>query len=162
MIETENLLLRRPEIDDLDAIHAMRSDLDVVRFLGARALSREEAWHRLTRLVGQWALRGYGMFAVVEKSSGTLVGEVGLFDGCRGLSPDFDNAPEAGWILASAAHGKGYAGKRRPPRIAGSPRLMASAAASASSRPKILPPSAWRRSSATRASDRSSIRTGRW
>ena len=111
MIETENLHLRRPEIDDLDAIHAMRSDLAVVRFLGGRALSREEAWHRLTRLVGQWTLRGYGMFAVVEKRTGALVGEVGLFDGCRGLSPDFDNAPEAGWILASAAHGKGYAGE---------------------------------------------------
>ena len=111
MIETENLLLRRPEIDDLDAIHAMRSDRDVVRFLGGRALSREEAWHRLARLVGQWTLRGYGMFAVVEKSSAALVGEVGLFDGCRGLSPDFDNAPEAGWVLASAAHGKGYAGE---------------------------------------------------
>ena len=111
MIETENLRLRRPEIDDLDAIHAMRSDLNVVRFLGGRALNREEAWHRLMRLVGHWALRGYGMFAVVEKGSGALVGEVGLFDGCRGLSPDFDNAPEAGWILASAAHGKGYAGE---------------------------------------------------
>lgn len=111
MIETGNLCLRRPEIGDLDAIHAMRSDLDVVRFLGGRALSREEAWQRLTRLVGQWTLRGYGMFAVVEKGSGTLIGEVGLFDGCRDLSPQFDNAPEAGWILASAAHGKGYAGE---------------------------------------------------
>uniref|UniRef100_A0A9E8CSV8 GNAT family N-acetyltransferase n=1 Tax=Bosea sp. NBC_00436 TaxID=2969620 RepID=A0A9E8CSV8_9HYPH len=111
MIETPNLSMRRPEIDDLDAIHAMRSDLAVVRFLGGRALSREEAWHRLTRIVGHWTLRGYGMFVVVEKSSGTVVGEVGLFDGCRGLSPDFDNAPEAGWILASGAHGKGYAGE---------------------------------------------------
>jgi RimJ/RimL family protein N-acetyltransferase len=109
MIETENLRLRRPEIDDLDAIHAMRSDLAVVRFLGGRALNREEAWHRLTRIVGHWTLRGYGMFAVVEKGSGALVGEVGLFDGCRGLGPDFDDAPEAGWILASAAHGRGYA-----------------------------------------------------
>lgn len=111
MIETENLRLRRPEIGDLDAIHAMRSDLAVVRFLGGRVLNREEAWHRLTRIVGHWTLRGYGMFAVVEKSSGALVGEVGLFDGCRGLSPDFDNAPEAGWILAGEAQGKGYAGE---------------------------------------------------
>jgi RimJ/RimL family protein N-acetyltransferase len=111
MIETENLRLRRPEIGDLEAIHAMRSDLAIVRFLGGRALTREEAWHRLTRIVGHWALRGYGMFAVVEKRSGTLVGEVGLFDGCRGLSPDFDNAPEAGWILAGEAQGKGYAGE---------------------------------------------------
>lgn len=109
MIETENLRLRRPEIDDLDAIHAMRSDPDVVRYLGGRALSREEAWHRLTRIAGHWALRGYGMFVAVERHSSAFVGEIGLFDGCRGLSPQFDNAPEAGWILAAEAHGKGYA-----------------------------------------------------
>ena len=109
MIETGNLHLRRPLERDLDAMHAMRSDPGIMRHLGGRPLSREEAWHRLTRIAGHWALRGYGMFAVVEKSSGALVGEVGLFDGCRGLSPDFDDAPEAGWILASAAHGKGYA-----------------------------------------------------
>ena len=109
MIETENLHLRRPLVEDLDAIHAMRSDPDVVRHLGGKTLNREEAWHRLTRLAGHWALRGYGMFLVVEKGSGAVVGEVGLFDGCRGLSPAFDNAPEAGWILASQAHGKGYA-----------------------------------------------------
>lgn len=109
MIETENLQLRLPLAGDLDAIHAMRSDLDVVRHLGGKALNREEAWHRLTRLAGHWQLRGYGMFAVVEKSSGSFVGEVGLFDGCRGLSPDFDAAPEAGWILSAAAQGRGYA-----------------------------------------------------
>lgn len=109
MIESENLRLRPPVLEDLDAIHAMRSDPDVVRFLGGRTLNREEAWHRLARLVGHWTLRGYGMFMAVEKRSGAVVGEVGLFDGCRGLSPDFDNAPEAGWILAASAHGKGYA-----------------------------------------------------
>lgn len=109
MIETGKLRLRAPVTGDLDAIHAMRSDSDVVRHLGGRTLNREEAWHRLTRIAGHWALRGYGMFIVVEKASGRIVGEVGLFDGCRGLSPAFDNAPEAGWILAAEAHGKGYA-----------------------------------------------------
>ncbi|CAH1652354.1 GNAT family N-acetyltransferase [Hyphomicrobiales bacterium] len=89
----------------------MRSDPNVVRHLGDRVLNREEAWHRLTRIVGHWVLRGYGLFAVVEKRSGAFIGEVGLFDGCRGLAPDFDNAPEAGWILAATAHGKGYAGE---------------------------------------------------
>jgi len=109
MIETENLKLRRPVTEDLDAIHAMRRDPAVIRHLGGKPLNREEAWHRLTRLTGHWALRGYGMFIVVAKASGHVIGEVGLFDGYRGLSPDFDNAPEAGWILAAEAHGKGYA-----------------------------------------------------
>jgi RimJ/RimL family protein N-acetyltransferase len=109
MIETGNLHLRRPLERDLDAMHAMRSDPGIMRHLGGRPLSREEAWHRLTRIAGHWALRGYGMFIVVEKGSGAVVGEVGLFDGHRGLSPAFDCAPEAGWILAAQAQGKGYA-----------------------------------------------------
>ncbi len=109
MIETERLILRRPELGDLDAVHAMRSDPQVVRFIGGKPITREEAWHRLTRSAGNWALLGYGMFAVVEKAGGGLMGEVGLMQACRDLGPDFDPYPEAGWALAKAAQGKGYA-----------------------------------------------------
>lgn len=109
MIETDRLILRQPELADLDAIHAMRSDAQVVRFLGGKPLTREEAWHRLTRSAGTWTLLGYGMFVVVEKASGLFMGEVGLMQAHRDLGPDFDAFPEAGWVLARAAHGKGYA-----------------------------------------------------
>lgn len=109
MIETERLLLRRPERADHDAIHAMRSDAGVVRFIGGKPLTREEAWHRLTRSAGNWALLGYGMFVVVEKASGLFMGEIGLMQAHRDLGPDFDPYPEAGWVLARAAQGKGYA-----------------------------------------------------
>ena len=109
MIETERLLLRRPSREDLDAVHRMRSDPDVVRFVGGTPLSREEAWQRLTRSAGNWALLGYGFFAVVEKASGRLVGEAGLMQAHRGLGERFDPFPEAGWIFAREGQGKGYA-----------------------------------------------------
>jgi RimJ/RimL family protein N-acetyltransferase len=108
-METERLLLRPPCLGDLDAIHAMRSDPVVVRYLGGRTLNREEAWQRLLRLAGHWSLLGFGMFVVVEKAGGRLIGEVGLFHGCRGLGAAFDDAPEAGWIFASEGQGRGYA-----------------------------------------------------
>jgi RimJ/RimL family protein N-acetyltransferase len=109
MIETARLTLRPPTLADLEPIHTMRSDPEVVRFVGGKTLSREEAWHRLQRSAGHWALRGYGLFAVVERETGRMLGEVGLIRAERGLGEDFDPFPEAAWILARDAHGKGYA-----------------------------------------------------
>lgn len=109
MIETPRLTLRLPALDDIEPIHAMRSDPEVVRFVGGKTLSREEAWHRLQRNSGHWALIGYGLFAVVERASGRMLGEVGLIRGERGLGESFDPYPEAAWIFAGEAQGRGYA-----------------------------------------------------
>lgn len=109
MIETERLRLRRPELADLDAVHAMRSDQQVVRFIGGKPITREEAWQRLARTAGHWSLLGYGMFAIIEKASGNYVGEAGLMQAHRGFGPAFDPFPEAGWVFARGAQGKGYA-----------------------------------------------------
>jgi RimJ/RimL family protein N-acetyltransferase len=109
MIETARLTLRLPTLADLEPIHAMRSDPEVVRFVGGKTLSREEAWHRLQRSSGHWSLLGYGLFAVVERASGIMLGEVGLIRSERGLGEDFDPFPEAAWVLARAAQGRGYA-----------------------------------------------------
>jgi RimJ/RimL family protein N-acetyltransferase len=37
------------------------------------------------------------------------VGEIGLADFKRDITPSFEGAPEAGWALATSASGKGYA-----------------------------------------------------
>ena len=55
MIETARLTLRLPTLADFEPIHAMRSDPDVVRFVGGKTLSREEAWQRLQRSSGHWS-----------------------------------------------------------------------------------------------------------
>jgi RimJ/RimL family protein N-acetyltransferase len=44
-----------------------------------------------------------------EKATGTFVGEIGFADYKRELEPSLKGIPEIGWVLASQAHGKGYA-----------------------------------------------------
>jgi len=108
MIETERLLLRPPVLDDFEGSYALLSDPAVMSFIGG-PLSREESWHRLLRYAGHWSLLGYGLFVIIEKASGRLLGQTGLADFHRGLGEVFDPYPEAAWITATAAHGRGIA-----------------------------------------------------
>ena len=67
----------------------------------------EDVWARLLRYVGHWTMFGFGFWAVEEKSSGEIIGEVGVAEFERGLEPRLTR-PEAGWILSGPAHGKGF------------------------------------------------------
>lgn len=104
-LETERLLLRRWEPTDFDVYAAMYAEAEVMRFLAAdgRPMSRFDAWRSLSTQVGHWYLRGFGMFAVVERASGNLIGRIGPWQP-EGW-PDF----EIGWTLRSAYWGHGYA-----------------------------------------------------
>lgn len=46
---------------------------------------------------------------VEAREDGRFLGEVGFADYQRDITPSLDGVPEAGWVLASAAHGQGYA-----------------------------------------------------
>ncbi len=109
MLMTSRLHLRPHRLDDLDAIAAMFGDAEVMRFIGGQPLSREDVWNRLLRYHGHWALLGFGLWAIEERASGQLLGNAGFADFHRGLGDDFDGVPEAAWVLAADAHGKGYA-----------------------------------------------------
>ena len=108
VIETERLRLRGHTLGDFEALAAMWADPAVVRFISGKPATREESWARLLRYPGHWALMGYGFWAIEEKASGAFVGEGGLADFKRDIEPAFD-APEQGWALSPAMHGKGYA-----------------------------------------------------
>ena len=58
---------------------------------------------------GLWLIYGYGYWAVERKEDGLLVGQVGLADFKREMTPSIEGVPEAGWIFAPDAHGRGYA-----------------------------------------------------
>jgi RimJ/RimL family protein N-acetyltransferase len=104
-LETDRLLLRPWRLDDFDAFAAMSADPEVMRFLAAdgRPLTRFAAWQGLCALVGHWQLRGFGLFAVAERSTGALVGRVGPWH------PEGWPAFEIGWTLRSEYWGRGYA-----------------------------------------------------
>lgn len=85
------------------------SAAETFQFSERGPMSVDESWSRLLRHTGNWALRGYGMFAVLERDGGGIVGEVGHSDFRRGLGPTFDDVPEATWTLAPEVWGRGYA-----------------------------------------------------
>jgi RimJ/RimL family protein N-acetyltransferase len=108
-LPTERLVLRAHGASDLADIAAMWADAAVTRFIGGQPLGREDVWMRVLRHAGHWALCGYGFWVVEEAATGRLVGEVGLADFQRAIEPPLDGSPECGWVLASWAHGVGYA-----------------------------------------------------
>lgn len=109
MIETARLILARPSIADFDESYAISSDVDLARYVGAKPATREGAWSMLMRNIGHWSVFDFGIFTVRLKESGDYIGEVGLAHFSRGLGPSFDPFPEAAWVLATRAHGRGYA-----------------------------------------------------
>jgi RimJ/RimL family protein N-acetyltransferase len=50
----------------------------------------------MAMIVGHWQLKGYGMWAVEERSTGELVGRIGLFN------PEGWPGFELGWVLGHA------------------------------------------------------------
>ena len=109
MLNTDRLILRKHTVQDTDAIFQLATDPVVNQFIRGLPTSREEAWQRLLRYAGHWSLLGFGMFAVVERATGQLIGDVGLADFQRGLGDDFDGTPEAAWVFSGNAHGRGLA-----------------------------------------------------
>ena len=109
IIATDRLILTPHGLTDFDEFHAMWADPQTVRFISGKPSTREERWSRLVRSAGQWALMGYGYWAVREAASGRFVGDVGFSDFQREMDPPFGDTPEAGWVLAPWAHGQGFA-----------------------------------------------------
>lgn len=108
IIETARLILRQNRVSDLDDRVAITNDPDFMRFVGG-VYDRQENMARILRYLGHWVAFGYGFFVVEEKGTGRHLGNVGMARFERNLGPDFDNAPEAGWLIAQSAEGKGYA-----------------------------------------------------
>lgn len=103
-LQTERLTLRMLHESDLDAYAEMCGDAEVMRYIGdGKPMDRGLAWRNLAMMLGHWTLRGYGLWAAEERSSGVLVGRVGFWrpEGW----PDF----EIGWMLRRSYWGRGYA-----------------------------------------------------
>ena len=104
LFETERLRLRRFTVDDVTNVLRLTSDAEVMRYIGeGKPMNRIDAWRNMAAALGHWHLRGYGLWAVEEKQSGTLIGRIGL------INPDGWPGIEAGWMLRRAFWGKGFA-----------------------------------------------------
>ena len=79
-IETERLILRVYAPEDLDARHAIRNDPDVYQYFPPYYTppTKEKVGEAIALSVRRWREEGFGEFAVIERSSGELIGYCGL------------------------------------------------------------------------------------
>ena len=102
-LETDRLVLRMFVEDDWRALHEHYSDAECTRYTFRRVLTEAGTWRAMASMAGHWQLRGYGPYAVEEKSTQTVLGTIGLW------YPIEWPEPEIKWALARRHHGKGYA-----------------------------------------------------
>ncbi|QYU66578.1 GNAT family N-acetyltransferase [Leptolyngbya sp. 15MV] len=108
-IATPRLLLRPHRVTDFEDLAALWGDAEVNRWIGGRPSTREESWARLLRYGGLWPMLGFGYFAITDRASGAFLGDVGLADFRRAITPSLEGFAEAGWVLAPQAWGSGIA-----------------------------------------------------
>ena len=101
-IETQRLILRLPRPEDFDRYAEMHADEETARHIGG-AMPRAAGWRKFLQMPGAWAMQGYAMFSVVEKSSGKWIGQVGPWQ------PEGWPGTEVGWAFHRDSWGKGYA-----------------------------------------------------
>ncbi|WP_306112926.1 MULTISPECIES: GNAT family N-acetyltransferase [unclassified Roseovarius] len=100
--ETERLILRAPGVADTAPMLGFLAS-DRAEFYGG-PMNASDGWHKFSAYVGQWVLRGYGMFSVALRDTDQCIGMAGPFH------PDHFDEPEMSWLLTSAEfERKGYA-----------------------------------------------------
>ena len=102
VIHTERLLLRPPVAGDFDGYAEMLADPEAARYIGGVA-PRAVAWRKFLALPGAWVIQGFAMFSVIERSTGTWVGQ------CGPWRPEGWPGNELGWAFRRHFWGRGYA-----------------------------------------------------
>jgi len=100
-LETARLILRPTAEEDLDGWAEMMANPESSQFIGG-PLERAAAWRGMASMAGSWAIKGFGMFSLIEKDSGLWVGRIGPWQ------PEQWPGTEVGWGLHQRAWGKGY------------------------------------------------------
>ena len=104
ILETERLLLREMTQDDLPALQGILQDEETMyAYNGAFDEAETQAW--LDRQLSRYAQFGFGLWAVVLKESGGMIGQCGLtMQLWRG-----DEVLEVGYLFNRAFWHHGYA-----------------------------------------------------
>ena len=101
VLETARLTLRVPAIQDFERFAEMFAD-PATHHIGG-PLTRGDAWRLFLQMPGAWFTQGFGMYSIIETSSGLFVGQAGPW------KPDGWPGTEVGYALHPQGRGKGYA-----------------------------------------------------
>jgi RimJ/RimL family protein N-acetyltransferase len=103
-IETTRLRLRHCTLEDLDELSVIRSDPNVMQYIGkGKAQSRKQVMEVILDISNHWQQHGFGRWGIVHKEDRKPIGLCGL----SYLEDSLE--VEVGYTLAQAYWGQGFA-----------------------------------------------------
>ncbi len=106
-LTTERLVLRPFTEADLAALVPIHADPSFWWYPLRRAMTEQETVDFLQRVIGRYESDGFGVEALVERTSGDVIGWAGL--AVPHFLPQILPAVEVGWRLAAPYRGRGLA-----------------------------------------------------
>ena len=106
-LETKRLNISIPTLDSLDNWYKLRSNPEIMRFIGGGSVNdTKQVKLHLQKVINNYDLCKFTMFDIYEKSSGEFIGEAGLTH----VAYDFNNPDiELGYKILPLYQGLGYA-----------------------------------------------------
>ena len=116
-LETERLVLRPLELDDVDVLADFYADPEVMRYIGpGEAIDHEQSRLSVERMIAGFEAEGYGQLGVVRKEDGAFMGRCGLlfwdtasWTPTRTADAKGPVETEVGYLLGRDYWGHGYA-----------------------------------------------------
>ncbi len=106
-LETDRLILKAPQESDFEDLLRLRSDPNVMRYVGNGKIQTKEEVQRFLYIAMDYQQKhGFGFCSVFEKKSGKFIGQAGLFH--LGFD-DSEDEIEVAYRLAVQYWGQGYA-----------------------------------------------------
>jgi RimJ/RimL family protein N-acetyltransferase len=114
LIETERLLLRKPRLEDAQALVEAVGDPETMRYIGDGSTTDLDGARRaIGKWLARWEESGIGQLVVERRGDGRFVGRVGFLVWNPAVwrpGPLDDEAEvEIGWTIARSQWGNGYA-----------------------------------------------------
>lgn len=104
VFETSRLIVRRLQPDDLAPLFAVYGDADAMRWVGdGEPITKDECVKWLEVTANNYRVRGYGMFALLDRKTGDVFGFCGL------VYPDGQADAEIKYALKRSHWGVGLA-----------------------------------------------------
>lgn len=104
VFETPRLMLRLLQYEDVDAIFAVIGDPVAMQYY-PRAFERKDAEEWVGRNINRYTEQGHGLYAVVLKATGAVIGDCGLVT----QQIEGESLLEVGYHLRRDQWGNGYA-----------------------------------------------------
>lgn len=103
IMETERLIIREQTTRDIDALYEIYSDPEISRYTENLYSDKDEEYSYMVDYINnQYRYHEYGIWALVDKTTGKLIGRAGL-----SLRPGCDD-PELGFVIGKDYQKKGY------------------------------------------------------